>query len=64
MKNYDVIDLFRSLAGSASYHYADDTGKEWGDAARDEYDARNLYKNHPELKEDFDMIMRNQLWSM
>ena len=59
-----VLTEFESLGKSASYHYADDSGKEWGAAKRSERAAMILFHDHPELQEEMKEIARGFLWSL
>lgn len=60
----DLVEKFKTLAGQASFHYADDSCKEWGQARECEYECRYLWERHPELRKEFEKIMAKQLWVM
>lgn len=59
----EILAEFDSLGGTASYHYADDSGKEWraGDQLKEQ--ALALVKAHPELRDEFLRIGERFLWS-
>ena len=59
-----LLDSFRELGKSASFHYADDSGSEWGAARHDEAEAMKIYHAHPELKSEFEAIAENFLWDL
>ena len=60
----EIINEFAHEGMTASYHYADDTGKEWkyGDACKER--ALALAKAHPELLSRFREISKKFLWAM
>ena len=58
-----IIEQFLKLGNSASFHYADDSGGEWGSGKRDEHAATFLYMTNPLLQHE----MKKQasfLWSI
>ena len=59
-----ILEEFERLGDSASFHYADDTCKEWGQAQSAEKKAVALYHAHPELKEEMKELARGFLWSL
>ena len=59
-----VLDKFDELGRSASFHYADDSGKEWDLARKDKEAAEALFIAHPELRDEMIAIARNFLWSL
>jgi hypothetical protein len=60
----EVLRLFDSLGRSASYHYADDSTKEWSQGDVDMFAAMNLYIGHPDLREEMQKIAKGFLWSL
>lgn len=60
----DPRPAFDKLGISASCHYADDTGREWGSAALQKREAMTLYHTHPELRSEFERIAEGFLWSL
>jgi len=57
----EIIEDFRKNASSASYHYADDSCREWGHAKECVRKCRELLHNHPEHREEFLEIAKTQL---
>jgi hypothetical protein len=61
----DIFEKFQELARKASFHYANDTTKEWslGDEAKRQ--AIELFDNaSPNLQKQMREVVRNQLWSL
>jgi len=56
-----VLDEFKKKASSASYHYADDSGKEWRLARGCVSICRDMLKNYPEYRDDLIKIAKTQL---
>ena len=56
-----VLEFFEKKASSASYHYADDSGKEWGKARGCVRICRDILKNYPEYRADLIEIAKTQL---
>lgn len=59
----EILAEFDSLGGAASYHYADDSGKEWRAGDRLKAEALALVEAHPELRDEYILIARHFLWS-
>ena len=59
-----LLAEFENLGMSASFHYADDSGKEWGLAKKDQDQAIILYHDHPELQVEMMKISKGFLWSL
>ena len=59
-----IIDQFGKHARAASFHYADDTGQEWGLAKTQEAAALELFDDNPDLQADMRVICERQLWSL
>lgn len=45
----DILKQFKEAGMNASYHYADDSGKEWKLGAEESRKCYALAKAHPEL---------------
>lgn len=56
------LEEFASQARSASFHYADDSAKEWGLARKCKARCEELYKNNPDLREEMVQISKGELW--
>lgn len=59
----EVLQKFKSAGMMASYHYADDSGREWSLGSACEEQAMKLVDTHPELLDDFKEIGKGFLWS-
>jgi|LakMenE18May11ns_1017448.scaffolds.fasta_scaffold7886793_2 hypothetical protein len=60
----NTLAKFEELGNRASFHYADDSCKEW-DLARDCKDqAEELFVQHPELREEMIKISKGFLWTL
>lgn len=54
---HEAIAPFTAAASMASFHYADDTGREWGFARRHERECQRLYDEaSPELRAAIEAI--------
>jgi len=60
----DILEEFEKLGMSASFHYADDTGSEWGLATRDQDKAIELFFKYPNLQKQMLEIGSKFLWSI
>lgn len=60
----DLVEQFNTLGQSASYHYADDSGKEYGLGVAKEREAMVLFHAHPELEDQFREKANGFLWSL
>lgn len=58
------VEEFRKYANAASFHYADDTCKEWDEASRFENRAMQIYHENPDHHEEMNKIGKSQLWGM
>ena len=58
----NVLDEFKRLGNIASYHYADDTSREWAMGAKYKADALALFDANPELQAE--MRQCRFLWSI
>ena len=63
-QQHSTLRAFESHANSASFHYADDSGKEWGSARSRKRQAMALYESHPDLREHMRPIGERQLWAL
>lgn len=59
----EILAEFDSLGGTASFHYADDSGKEWGQGDILKAQALKLVLAHPELRDRFLKVGQRFLWS-
>ena len=59
-----ITEEFKKLGMSASYHYADDSGKEWRLADSDKKQALELFDNNPDLQDEMRTAARGFLWSL
>lgn len=60
----EIIDHYKSLARSASYHYADDSGKEWDQAREYEQKALDLFYAYPQMERKLRAAHKGNLWSL
>ena len=60
----DRIEEFDTLGRQASFHYADDRGKEWSQAKTLEAQARALFDQHPDLQKQMRELARGFLWTL
>jgi len=58
----DPLENYFSLARKASFHYADDSGKEWDLAGKAKRAALEIFDAHPELHKEMRAIQT--LWSL
>jgi hypothetical protein len=60
-----VLERFKDLGISASYHYADDTGSgEWRLGSTLEAKARILFDENPELRDEMRVIAKGFIWQL
>ena len=63
MKNNPLDDfVFEGLA--ASFHYADESTKEWTMGKRREENARKIFEAHPELHAEMREAAKKFLWRL
>jgi hypothetical protein len=55
---------FTHYGMQASYHYADDSAKEWGLAREAVSKAMLIYRAHPECREEMRAAGKEFLWAM
>jgi len=60
----EIIEQFNKHASSASYHYADDSCKEWGSADKELALALKLFDDNPDLQDEMRELAKGQLWSI
>lgn len=58
------VDEFKRAGMDASYHYADDSTKEWGLARKAEREALRLFDAHPEHQDEMREVAKGFLWSL
>lgn len=60
----DTLLQFKKHGDSASYHYADDSGGEWGVARDRKTKALELFDSNPPLQAQMREIAKGFLWSL
>ena len=60
----NILNRFTKHGKDASFHYADDTGKEWGSGDREKRDALVLFDSNPALQKEMREIAKGFLWSL
>lgn len=63
MTDEEILDAFKEAGMQASYHYADDSGKEWRLGFLYSGQAQLLAKEHPHLIPQMREIAKKFLWS-
>lgn len=61
---FEILEQFRKAGNSASYHYADDSTREWHLARREEDKAMELFYANPDLERVLRRIAKGFLWSL
>jgi hypothetical protein len=64
MTTAEILKEFTDLGMSASFHYADDSGKEWTLANDQKRKAEQLYIQNPDLRPRMEEIAFGFLWSL
>jgi hypothetical protein len=59
-----IVEQFKKHGLDASFHYADDTTKEWYLGDRDKEKALKLYYDNPELRAEMMEVSKGFLWSL
>ena len=59
-----ILEEFKMHGMKASYHYADDSGREWHLASREKSAALDLFDANPELQDKMREISHGFLWSL
>ena len=60
----DTLIKFKRHASRASYHYADDSCKEWDLAKQDKDAALKLFDDNPDMQEEMREMAKGELWSL
>ena len=60
----NTIEQFRELGNTASFHYADDSGKEHQLGAEAERQALELFDNYPDQQDEMREVANGFLWSL
>jgi hypothetical protein len=60
----DLLEKFREDGMQASFHYADDSCKEWGNANRLERECLKVFDNNPELQDEMRVIAESFIWKL
>ena len=60
----EILEEFKTYGMDASYHYADDSGKEWKFAYPLVDKCIKLVKEHPELHEEMKEISKKFIFSI
>ena len=60
----NVLMRFKDHGKMASFHYADDSCKEWGLGDKQKAAALKLFDDNPELQNDMRLIARGFIWSL
>jgi len=60
----DILIKFKRHASRASYHYADDSCKEWGLAKQDKDAALKIFDDNPAMQSEMRLIAKDELWSL
>lgn len=61
-ENSTPLDEFKRLGEKASYHYADDSTKEWDLASSAKLQALEVFDANPELQPQMRAIAKGFLW--
>lgn len=59
-----VLAEFKKHGNKASYHYADDSCKEWGLGDSERSKALKLFNDNPELQSEMRTIAKDFLWTL
>lgn len=59
----DIVEQFKDHGMSASYHYADDSCREWGAGDREKSKAMKLFNDNPDLQDDMSKVAEKFLWA-
>jgi hypothetical protein len=62
--NDQIIAAFKKAGDKASYHYADDSAREWPEADKAKAEALAIFDAHPELHGLFRQTARGFLWTL
>jgi len=64
MNTPNIIDVFKYVGNKASYHYADDSTKEWGTAREMQKIALKIFDACPEYQNEMRRVSKDFLWSL
>ena len=59
-----LTERFKELGMQASYHYADDTCKEWGAGDKAKHQALKIFDDNPALQPELRKIAADFLWTL
>ena len=60
----NILEQFEELGNRASFHFADDSGREFDSGFARQREAEALFVQHPELREEMTKIARKFLWTL
>ena len=60
----DILENFKELGEKASYHYADDSGKEWSLGNKAKLECLEIFDANPDLHNTMRAIAKGFLWSL
>jgi hypothetical protein len=60
----DILKQFEDLGCRASFHFADDSGKEFSTGWDKQRQAEALFINNPELRDEMITIAKKFLWTL
>ncbi len=60
--NSEAIEQFKKHGNQASYHYADDSCREWGLADAEKRKALAVFDANPDEREQMRAVARGFLW--
>jgi len=63
-KETETLIEFQRHASRASYHYADDSCKEWGLAKQEKDAAIKLFDDNPSMQNEMREMASGELWSL
>ena len=59
-----IVEQFDYLGRTASFHYADDSGREWNEGDKLKREAVAIFKANPELQSEMREVAKGFLWSL
>ena len=59
-----IVEQFEYIGRTASYHYADDSGREWSDGDKLKRVAVAIFEDNPELQAEMREVAKGFLWSL
>jgi len=60
----DILTKFIHHAHLASYHYADDTCREWDLAKQDKDAALKIFDDNPDMQDEMRKLASIEIWSL